>query len=236
MNRLLLILVSGVLAAASGIAAQTTLTVPAIGAGAVPDLSATPSGKPLPLTASRAFADAPLEIFPTIDRTTRLDMIDYYNSGSAKPSKNAFKGDARVLSLSDAQITFSTSDIQQVELSLIPHKSDTLIMVITTIKTPVDDSDVRFYTSGWKPVKDRLFIVPQLSDWMTAEAEPRKSDLENLFPITLARCVYEPSTGTLTIENKLGDFLPEDQVAWAKGLLHAKLVYQWNGKKMERKK
>lgn len=188
------------------------------------------------LTAESAFVNAPLEIFPTIDRTTRLDMIDYYNSGSDKPSKNAFKGNARVLSLSESQIVLTTSDIQEVALSLVPHKNDTIIMMITTLQTPAEDSDVKFYSRNWQPVNDGLFIVPQLSDWIRPEAVKHKEDLENLFPVTLARCVYEPSTGVLTVENKLGDFLPEEDTAWANGMLHAKLEYRWNGKKMERVK
>lgn len=197
--------------------------------------TSTAEAKSRPFTAESAFVDAPLEIFPTIDRTTRLDMIDYYNSGSDKPSKNAFKGNARILSISDSQITLTTSDIQEVSLSLIPHRGDTIIMMITTVKTPAEDSDIRFFTRNWKSADDEgLFVVPQLSDWMTSEGLQRKDDLENLYPITLARCVYEPGTGLLTIENKLGDFLPEEQTAWAKGMLHTHLVYRWNGKKMER--
>ena len=111
-----------------------------------------PAEKTDSLTAADFFANAPLRIFPTIDRTTRLDMLDYYRSGSDKPSKNAFKGNARVLAASPSQITFSTSDVQEVELSLIPHRGDTLLMVITTVSTPAPDSEVRFYTTAWEPV------------------------------------------------------------------------------------
>ena len=93
------------------------------------------------LTASQAFIDAPVNVFPTIDRLTRLDMIDYFNSGSQKPSKNSFKGDCRILTASESQITVSTSEVSEVSLSLIPQKSDTIIMVITTLKTPADDSN-----------------------------------------------------------------------------------------------
>lgn len=73
------------------------------------------------LTASQAFIDAPVNVFPTIDRLTRLDMIDYFNSGSQKPSKNSFKGDCRILTASESQITVSTSEVSEVSLSLIPQ-------------------------------------------------------------------------------------------------------------------
>ncbi len=184
------------------------------------------------LTASTAFVDAPAEVFPTIDRMTRLDMLDYFNSGSQKPSKNAFKGDCRILSANDSQITVSTSEVSEVAMSLIPQKSDTIIMVITTLKTPQDDSSVKFYTSSWKEIKKGLFLVPQLDDWMLPEAKERKKDLENAFPFMLARCVYEPSTGTLTLINNVGGFLPEEDAQWAGPLLRSSITYRWKGKKM----
>ena len=188
------------------------------------------------LTASEAFADAPASVFPSIDRMTRLDMLDYFNSGSPKPSKNAFKGDTRVISVSDNQITVATSDASEVSLSLIPEKSDTIIMVITTLKTPGEDSSVRFYSSTWKEIRKGLFLVPQLDDWIRPEADKKKQDLENLFPFMLARCSYEPDTGILTITNNVAGMLPEEATSWAGDALRDKLTYRWDGKKMVKMK
>ncbi len=124
-------------AAFCAINAQTTSTMPTISfnpetvAASAPETKA--DATPEPLTATKAFADAPATVFPSIDRMTRLDMIDYYNSGSPKPSKNAFKGDCRILSASDSQITVATSKVSEVELSLLTQGRDTLLMVVTTL-------------------------------------------------------------------------------------------------------
>lgn len=221
-------------AAAEG---QTPATMPSIsfnpGAATAPaDTNADKAATPEKLTATKAFAEAPAEVFPTLDRMTRLDMIDYFNSGSPKPSKNAFKGDSRILSASDSQITVQTSDVSDVELSLIESGNDTIIMVISTLKTPADDSGVKFYTTRWKEIDKGLFIVPLLDDWITPEGKERKADLENAVPFMLARFSYAPETGTMTLTNNLGGFLPEEDTAWAGGLLRSKLIYKWNGKKM----
>ena len=216
---------------------QTPATMPSIsfnpGAATAPtDTNADKAATPEKLTATKAFAEAPAEVFPTLDRMTRLDMIDYFNSGSPKPSKNAFKGDSRILSASDSQITVQTSDVSDVELSLIESGNDTIIMVISTLKTPAGDSGVKFYTTRWKKIDKGLFIVPLLDDWITPEGKERKADLENAVPFMLARFSYAPETGTMTLTNNLGGFLPEEDTAWAGGLLRSKLIYKWNGKKM----
>lgn len=82
-------------AAFCAINAQTTSTMPTISfnpetvAASAPETKA--DATPEPLTATKAFSDAPATVFPSIDRMTRLDMIDYYNSGSPKPSKTRLK-------------------------------------------------------------------------------------------------------------------------------------------------
>lgn len=210
-----------------------TLNVPSITDGTAG--SADSASAPKPLTAVNAFVDAPVEVFPTLDRMTRMDMVDYYDSGSQRASKNAFKGDARILSASPAQLTVSTSDVSVVELSLLEQKKDTVIMVITTLCTPTEDSSVKFYTRDWKQV-DGLFVVPLLDDWTREEARDRKEDLENSVPFMLARCTYVPETNTLTLTNNLGSYLPEEALGLAEGALRQSISFRWDGKKMVRVK
>ena len=225
-------------AAFCAINAQTTSPMPTISfnpetvAASAPETKA--DATPEPLTATKAFSDAPATVFPSIDRMTRLDMIDYYNSGSPKPSKNAFKGDCRILSASDSQITVATSKVSEVELSLLTQGRDTLLMVVTTLNTPVPDSSVKFYTARWKEIDKGLFMVPMLDDWTLPEAKERKKDLENAVPFILAKFTYAPETSTFTLTNNLGDFLPENDAKWVSPLMHKQLSYKWNGKKMVR--
>ena len=160
-------------AAAEG---QTPATMPSIsfnpGAATAPaDTNADKAATPEKLTATKAFAEAPAKVFPTLDRMTRL------------------RRSAR-------------------------HRG------------------VKFYTTRWKEIDKGLFIVPLLDDWIKPEGKGRKADLENAVPFMLARFSYAPETGTMALTNNLGGFLPEEDTAWAGGLLRSKLVYKWNGKKM----
>lgn len=222
--------------ALSYIWAQTPATMPAISfnpeAITAPAPDAQPVAKPEPLTATKAFTDAPAMVFPSIDRMTRLDMVDYYNSGSPKPSKNAFKGDCRIVSATDSQITVETSKASEVELSLLSQGRDTVVMVVTTLKTPTPDSSVKFYTTQWKEINKGLFIVPLLDDWTLPEGKSRKKDLENAVPFILAQFTYDPANATFTLTNNLGQFLPKEDAEWVTPLMHNRLAYKWNGKKM----
>ena len=180
--------------------------------------------------AARVFAEAPASVFPTIDRMTRLDMIDYFNSGSDKPSKNAMAGDSRILSLSDRQITVQTSGVQTVEISLLPQKSDTLLVVVTTLKTPAPDSSVKVFSTRWEPVRRDAFKAPLLADWVLPEGKGEMETLETLYPFTLASATFNPDTGVLTLTNHLGEFLPEVESGGKEKLLRPVLEYRWDGK------
>lgn len=184
------------------------------------------------ITPSQAFAEAPVGVFPTIDKMTRLDMLDYFNSGSTKPSKNVFKGDCRILASDDSQITISTSEVSEVTLSLLKEKNDTIIMVVSTLKTPVEDSSVNFYTSEWNPLAKSVFKLPQLDAWIRPEAKKDKADIENMCQFVLARIGYDPSTGTLTLTNNTAGCVAAEDSARIDASLLPQLTYRWNGKKM----
>jgi hypothetical protein len=211
--------------------AQTSTAMPTINFDPTPTASQKVAA-PEQLTATTAFINAPVAIFPTIDKMTRLDMLDYFNSGSTKPSKNLFSGECRIESVSEEQLTVATSEASKAEMTLLKSGNDTIIMVITTLKTPVNDSSIKFYTSAWKELKNSLFAEPKLDGWMLAEGKARKADLENVVPFILAEYSYDPSSSTLTLTNNLDSYLPTDDSSWVMPLLAKTLTYRWNGKKM----
>lgn len=198
--------------------------------------NAGPASATEPSRAAEAFVTAPTTVFPAIDSLTRLDMVDYFRSGSDRASKNLFNGQARVTHLTPDQITVETSAAAEKTITIIPRGNgrDSLLMVITTVKTPAEDSTVKFYTTSWQPVDKGLFIVPALDDWMQPQAADKRQDVENAVPFMLAKISYEPAMATLTLVNNLGAYLPEETSTLAGNALKSELSYRWDGHKMVR--
>lgn len=184
--------------------------------------------------AAELFVEAPTAIFPSVDSLTRLDMVDYFLSGSDRASKNLFNGHARVTRLTADQITVETSAAARKDISLIPRAGsrDTVVMVVTTVQTPAEDSTVKFYDMQWQPIDKGLFIVPTLDDWTLDQARGKRQDLENAVPFMLAKISYEPATSTLTLVNNLGAYLPEEVTGLVGSSLKGELRYRWDGHKM----
>lgn len=62
------------------------------------------------LTAADAFTSAPQNIFPLLDRNTRLDMVDYVKSGLSTPSQNSLQGRSAITEISPESLTVKMSD------------------------------------------------------------------------------------------------------------------------------
>lgn len=190
------------------------------------------SVKAKPLTAADLFVSAPSSVFPTIDPMTRMDMIDYFQAGSGKPSKNLVGGECRIIEESPQRLTLQTSAVSEYTLALLPASSGKgdIVMLSRTLKTPVEDSSVTFYTTDWKEIKG-LFSVPTLEEWMLPEGKKKRKDVENAVPFVLAKLEYFPDRQAVTFTNNLSEYIPEESLGLAQGALRKSLTYRWDGKR-----
>ena len=181
-------------------------------------------------TAADAFTTAPTGIFPLLDQNTRLDMVDYYNSGLATPSANRLQGRSAITSLTPATSTVKITDSSAAQIALLPAGRDTSYAVISTVATPGLDSTIKFYDSNWAPLPtDRHFTAPGWNDWMTPGHDI--TEITAHTPFMLASYFIDTDAGTLTATNNLATFLDEDTYKTLSPALRPTLTYKWNGKR-----
>lgn len=182
------------------------------------------------ITASKAFISAPSDVFPLFDTNTRMDMVDYYNSGLSTPSVNRMDGRSSVTDMSLLSLTVKISESSSAQLAILTAGSDTLIAVVSTVAAPGLDSTVKFYDKGWRPLQGgRYFTAPEWKDWVTPGHDT--SEITAYAPFMLSSYYIDPAKGTLTITNNLSTFLDEDIYTMVAPALHPSLVYKWNGKR-----
>ena len=181
-------------------------------------------------TAADAFTTAPTGIFPLLDQNTRLDMVDYYNSGLATPSANRLQGRSAITSLTPATITVKITDSSSAQIALLPAGRDTIFAVISTVATPGLDSTIKFYDSNWAPPPtDPPFTTPRWNDRGTPG--PDTTEIKDSTPSFLASYFIDTDAGTLTATNNLATFLDEDTYKTLSPALRPTLTYKWNGKR-----
>ena len=188
------------------------------------------------LTASKAFATAPQSVFPLLDASTRLDMIDYYNSNLTTPSPNRLDGRSRITALSDRMASIELTPASSCDVVILPAAAgDTIIAVISTVATPAHDSHISFYTRDWKGIPTaRLFEKPVLSDWLSDQGKKNRGDVEAMVPFLLISYTWDPSSNILTLTNNTKEFLTDDIYSFVKDYMLPTISYRWDGRKFSK--
>ncbi|MDE6317830.1 MAG: DUF3256 family protein [Muribaculaceae bacterium] len=183
------------------------------------------------MTPRSVIMTAPEKVQLTIDASTMLDMLDYYDSGVARTVKNKAGEDAVITEMSPSTITIRTGEARTLTLAILPYGKSEIIMVIDRVDTPATDASVSFYDSRWNslPVR-KLLRVPALADWTGKVTPERMREIENALPFLMVDASYNPDTRVLTFTPQLGDYVAKENADMLKEALKPQLEYVWSGK------
>lgn len=189
------------------------------------------------VTSRSAFNTAPVTVLPTLPKQVRLDMVDYFESGSSKPSGNILDAPSRIVAMDDRKMEVAIGDDLTIDFCVLPYGKKQIIMVISSLRTPAVDSAVRFYDSQWNELNtDKLFRYPTLEKWTGKMGKADRLDLENSLPFLMTSISFEPADNTLTVTPDLNGYLSDIDEAAVRSRLRENIVYRWNGKKFVEKK
>lgn len=163
---------------------------------------------------------------------TRLDMIDYYASGTHTASRNLLEGESRILEMSPMQMKVKMSDVSTYTITILPAGRDSVIAVTADILTPVSDGYLTLYSRDWEPLGEKRFQAPHLVEWLKPSARKEMTDIENIIPFVPATYTIDPSTQTLTLTQNVADLIPSDDYDKVKAYMRPVLRYRWTGSKM----
>lgn len=182
-------------------------------------------------TAADLFTSAPQNIFPLLDRNTRLDMVDYYKNGMTTPSQNQLDGRSAITEMTPESITVKMTDSSAIQLVELKGSKGNVIALISTVATPGLDSTIKFFDTDWQPLPtESYFTKPGWKEWLTDSGRQNEMDVTMQVPFMLASYRIDPSTSTLTLTNNLNKFLDKDLYDDIASYLNPLLTYTWTGK------
>ncbi len=185
-------------------------------------------------TVADVFKSAPKSVLPLLDANTRLDMIDYFNSGMSSRTSNMLQGKSDITSMSSESMTIKMTAASSCQMALLTMDGEKVIMVINTVATPALDSKMTMYTSDWtKDITSKVFAAPSMTEWLTSAGRKNKSEVESLVPFMIVGYEFDSGTGVLTLTNNASNFLAEDIYNKVKPYLLSQKQYKWSGKKFE---
>lgn len=189
------------------------------------------------LIARNCFTTAPIDVLPLLEPQTRQDMLTYYDAGRDTPSQNVFGSDCRIISLDDDCLKMITGEGVTTEMFVLnPTGKNQVIGVIETIDTPVADSRVTFYDTGWRDLTGSVSIDPTLADWLPKAEQRNLADIQRDVPFVLASMHFDPATSTVVADNNMQAYYTADDTPAALTVLKPHLTYKWTGKKFRLEK
>jgi len=180
--------------------------------------------------AADIFAEAPVSVFPLLEPTVRLDMIDYYRNNLSTPSANTLDGQSVITEMTPKSVTVKLSESSACQIALLTAGNDTVVALVSTVAAPALDSSVSFYDTSWRPLKGSPRLeAPGWKQW--AVSTQAAGELASTVPFMLSAARIDPETLDLTLTSTLDKFLDEDTFKAVSPLLRPTLTYRWTGKK-----
>lgn len=182
-------------------------------------------------TVRDVFASEPGEVFMLLPRTTRLDLLDYYDNNQKVFAKNNLGEGTQLVTVEDNFIEIRMSATRTVQLLMVPSKKDTLVAVIETFETPVKDSHIKFYDAQWNTVVNKQFKMPTLLDFLRKGVDKKTAaaQLQDL-PFALIELAFEGDQHTtLVARHGLKKFLVAQEYAPYEKILEPALTYYLKG-------
>lgn len=191
------------------------------------------------LTASDVFVSMPISVLDLLDRSRRLDMLDYYAADSIAKVPNAMEGVSFLDKVTPDYLKANLTPVTTIAIKVLPSKSGDMVMTAYTIgdKDQAYDTDLRFFNSTYQELKrDKYIKIATLDDFFDYPDKDAKKLVAELVPFPTVR--YEPDpTGTgMTAQLTVGQFMSADDYARIKSFMRPQLHYRWNGSKFNLEK
>lgn len=187
------------------------------------------------LTARSAFTSAPSSLLPTLTANQRLDMLDYYDSGLDRASKDVLGTECRIDTLSANVITISIGSIRNLSFYILDSEGKKpIIMAIDRLRTPAVDSSMSFYNSKWeRQADDKIISLPLLADWTGKIGDDKRERIENALPFAMYDADFDHATSQLTLSLSTDGYVAREDSALVADSLAKRLIYTFNPKKQK---
>ncbi len=193
------------------------------------------SANPDSLTASRVFADIPLQVLDMLRSSTRLDMLDYFaQADSLLAVSDALGGQSKLEMVTPDYLKLSVTPVSTLEIKLLPYKKGKIVMTLYTVggEDMAKDTDVRFFDADLQPLKTEKFLkAPDMENFFNLNGtEFSVARLKEYIPFNAIEFTTGPADTPLTATFKTLSTLPDETRDLLSPLLVPSLTANWSSK------
>lgn len=194
----------------------------------------------------KVFLDAPETVLPYVNKTMKLEMLEYYKSGTKKDTaQHLLGGKAFVLQRDSAHhfIQIQPAENTRIEIKLFPvtenQQADSasyIIGVINTVCAPLCSSYARFYDYQWNVLP---LNMPQITaaDWLKNKEEIKDGmRIADVFKSSFIELTFDKIMFQITAKNNSVSLLSKEDKQLVQPFLKAedkKMKVIFDGKEVK---
>lgn len=188
-------------------------------------------------TATSVLHNMPNELLPYINDNQMDEIGKFTIDNDTVKIKNELNGTSTVTTINDdfAKVDLNESSLMLIKL-LPVNDSTQIVCLVRTVKTPVPESDVNFYTTSWKKINSRFNLPDTHDDEAMVDAmtqrpdgmsEARFNELRDyLEPVIISADI--PEGGNTIVFTMSVPLTTEKERNDVKAILRQK-TFKWNG-------
>ena len=193
-------------------------------------------------TIRELFADEPDDIFILLPKSTRLDMLDYFDVGKMVKVENSLssgKKVSRLLKVTDSSIDVAVTQSSQVSMTLLTSaKADSVIAVVQTYQVPYFDSQISFYDVDWNKINtSKYFDAPTVKSFILPGTDKKivNDILQSVKFSLISYSIEQADNGdvTLTASLNLEGVMVKEDYDRIKDYLSKTIVYRLSNLKFK---
>ena len=193
-------------------------------------------------TIRELFADEPDDIFILLPKSTRLDMLDYFDVGKMVKVENSLssgKKVSRLLKVTDSSIDVAVTQSSQVSMTLLTSaKADSVIAVVQTYQVPYFDSQISFYDVDWNKLNtSKYFDAPTVKSFILPGTDKKivNDVLQSVKFSLISYSIEQADNGdvTLTASLNLEGVMVKEDYDRIKDYLSKTIVYRLSNLKFK---
>ncbi len=191
------------------------------------------------LTASTVFSELPISVLDLVDKSRRLDMLDYYAVDSIAEVPNNMEGLSHLDTVTPAYLNVVLTPVTELAVKILPGKKEPVILTAYTIgdMDQAYDTDLRFFDADYNELdRDKLIKLATLDNFFDYPDKETKNLVASLVPFPTVRYQPEPDGTGMSAELTVGQFMSSEDYARISKFLRGKLHYKWNGSKFNLEK
>lgn len=199
------------------------------------DASGAAPAKTEELTARSVFEKMQAPALEILGRSTRLDMLDYWDADSVYLASNALGGLSSIKSLDRDYMKVEVTPVSSFEIKLLPGDKEKLVMTIYTVGDSVQaaDSQVEFYDSSLRKLDSGKYLrIPDLKDFFEFPkgSVTTMKEIREMIPFSTVEYMAGGDNNSLRARLTIGDFLNTDDYNIVKLFLKPEIRAEWKGK------